>query len=119
MQPERHTYKGHRVELRRPDDDLTAREVEYGAQPELLIDGQSVRYGQLPDGSYALHEYAYDWDEDLIELPCISCRRDDPPRAGHPTAVAKVAADRGEGESARTPVPVLGPRRRLPAEPSP
>jgi hypothetical protein len=24
--------------------------------------------GQLPDGSYALHEYAYDWDEDLIDL---------------------------------------------------
>jgi hypothetical protein len=69
MQPERHTYKGHSVELhRRRDDAATTREAESGAQPELLIDGQPVRYGQLPDGSYALHEYAYDWDEDLIDL---------------------------------------------------
>lgn len=69
MQPERQTYKGHRVELRRrPDVTPTTREAESGAQPELLIDDQPVRYGQLPDGSYALHEYAYDWGEDLIEL---------------------------------------------------
>jgi hypothetical protein len=68
MQPERHIYKGHRVELRRRPDDAPAREAESGAQPELLIDDQPVRYGQLPDGSYALHDYAYDWDEDLIEL---------------------------------------------------
>ena len=68
MQPERHTYKGHRVELRRRPDDAPPREAESGAQPELLIDDQPVRYGQLPDGSYALHEYAYDWDEDLIAL---------------------------------------------------
>jgi hypothetical protein len=69
MQSERHTYKGHSVELRRrPDEAPTAREAESEAQPELLIDGQPVRYGQLSDGSYALHEYAYDWDEDLIEL---------------------------------------------------
>jgi hypothetical protein len=38
MQPERHTYKGHRVELRRRPDDAPAREAEPGAQPELLID---------------------------------------------------------------------------------
>ena len=70
MQPGRHTYMGHRVELRpRPDDAPSAREAESGAQPELLIDDQPVRYGQLPDGSYALHEYAYDWDEDLITWP--------------------------------------------------
>ena len=69
MQPERHTYKGHRVELRRrPDDAPTTREAEPGAEPELLIDGQPVHYGRLPDGSYALHAYAYDWDADLIEL---------------------------------------------------
>lgn len=67
MQPERHTYKGHRVELRRRADDApTAREAESG--PELLIDGEPVRYGQLPDGSYALHAYAYDWGDDLIDL---------------------------------------------------
>ena len=68
MQPERHTYKGHVVELRRRPGDAPAREAEPGAEPELLIDGQPVRYGQLPDGSYALHAYAYDWDADLIEL---------------------------------------------------
>jgi hypothetical protein len=69
QQPERHIYKGHRVELRRrPDEVPTTREEESGALPELLIDGRPVRYGQLPDGSYALHEYAYDWDEDLIDL---------------------------------------------------
>ena len=69
MQPEHHSYKGHRVELRRRPDDVPAtREVESASEPELLIDGQPVRYGQLPDGSYALHEYAYDWDEDLIDL---------------------------------------------------
>ena len=54
--------------MRRRPDDAPAREAEPGAQPELLIDEQPVRYGQLPDGSYALHDYAYDWDEDLIEL---------------------------------------------------
>jgi hypothetical protein len=70
MQPERHNYKGHRVELRRrPDDVPPTREVKSASEPELLIDGQPVRYGQLPDGSYALHEYAYDWDEDLITWP--------------------------------------------------
>jgi hypothetical protein len=68
MQPERHTYKGHRVELRRRLDDAPAREAGSGARPELLIDDQPVRYGQPPDGPYAPHDYAYDWDEDLIEL---------------------------------------------------
>ena len=27
-----------------------------------------MRYGQLPDGRYALEEYAYDWTDDLIDL---------------------------------------------------
>jgi hypothetical protein len=25
-------------------------------------------HGQLPDGSYALHEYAYDWSDNLMDL---------------------------------------------------
>jgi hypothetical protein len=69
MKPQRQEYKGHRIELRaREDDELRAREAERGAELELLIDDQPVRYGQLPDGSYALHEYAYDWSDNLIDL---------------------------------------------------
>jgi hypothetical protein len=69
VQPERHNYKGRRVELRRrPHDVPIAREAEAASEPELFIDGQPVPYGQLPDGSYALQEYAYDWDRDLIDL---------------------------------------------------
>jgi hypothetical protein len=69
MEPERQQYKGHRIEVRarrarRARRPSRARE----AQPDLLIDDELVRYGQLPDGSYALHEYAYDWHDDLIEL---------------------------------------------------
>jgi hypothetical protein len=37
-------------------------------QPQLLIDGRPIRYGQLPGGLYFLHEYAYDWSEDLVEV---------------------------------------------------
>ena len=61
MEPERHDYKGHRIELRES-------EAESEAEPELLIDDETVRYGQLPNGMYALHEYAYDWQDNLIDL---------------------------------------------------
>ena len=61
MEQERQEYNGHRIELR-------AREDRREAQPELLIDDEPIRYGQLPDGSYALHEYAYDWHDNLIDL---------------------------------------------------
>ncbi len=72
MEPERHEYKGHRIELR-PREEVRALEVE-GAEDlelrdlELLIDAQPVRFGQLPDGLYALEEYAFDWTDDLMEL---------------------------------------------------
>ena len=59
MEPERQEYKGHTIEL-------CAREA--GAEFELLIDNEPIRYGQLPDGSFALHEYAYDWSDNLIHL---------------------------------------------------
>ena len=69
MEPERQSYKGHRIELRaRAADELRAREVERDEELELLIDDQPVRYGQLPDGSYALHEYAHDWSDNLMDL---------------------------------------------------
>jgi hypothetical protein len=35
---------------------------------ELHIDEQPVSYGQLPDGRYALEEYAYNWTDDLMDL---------------------------------------------------
>jgi hypothetical protein len=75
MEPERQEYKGHRIELR-PRESLEgtrAREAERGddlelQDLELRIDEQPVRFGQLPDGRYALEEYAFDWRDDLIEL---------------------------------------------------
>ncbi len=69
MPPERLEYRDHRIELR-------AREGLREEQPELLIDDEPVRYGQLPDGSYALNEYAYDWHDNLIDLAkrCIDYR---------------------------------------------
>ena len=57
MQPERQGYEGHRIELR-----------EREGQPELLIDNVPVRYGQLPNGLYFLHGYAYDWRDNLLDL---------------------------------------------------
>jgi hypothetical protein len=57
MESERQEYEGHRIELR-----------EREGEPELLIDDVPVRYGQLPDGLYFLHEYAYDWHDNLMDL---------------------------------------------------
>jgi hypothetical protein len=80
MEPERQEYKGHRIELRAREEDeglraarlqreggLEQEELEQ-EELELLIDDRPVRYGRLPDGRYALHEYAYDWQGDLIDL---------------------------------------------------
>jgi hypothetical protein len=53
-------FQGHTIELRAPE----GREEEL----ELLIDKQPVRYSQLPDGRYALEEYAYDWHKNLPDL---------------------------------------------------
>jgi hypothetical protein len=70
MEPERHEYKGHRIELRAREgrEELRAREVEREEELELLIDDEPVRCGQLPDGRYALEQYAYDWTDDLMDL---------------------------------------------------
>jgi hypothetical protein len=75
MEPERHEYKGHRIELRPREgrEGAGAREAERAddlelQDLELLIDEQPVRFGQLPNGQYALEEYAFDWTDDLIEL---------------------------------------------------
>jgi hypothetical protein len=69
MEPEREEYKGHRIELR-PRAGLEAERAEDPdlEDLELQIDEQPVRYRQMPDGSYALEEYAFDWTDDLMDL---------------------------------------------------
>ena len=69
MEPQRQEYKGHTIELRAPEGREELRATEGREEHfELLIDSQPVRYGQLPDGRYALEEYAYDWQENLTDL---------------------------------------------------
>ena len=69
MEPEREEYKGHRIELRPREGREAEREEDFDLQDlELRIDEQPVRYGQLPDGRYALEEYAFDWRDDLMDL---------------------------------------------------
>ena len=55
MKPGREKYEGHDIELR-----------EHEGQFELRVDGARLRYGLLPGGLYYLHDYAYDWTDDLI-----------------------------------------------------
>ena len=57
MKPERYEYEGHHIELRQGKD-----------KPELFIDNAPVPYGQLPNGLYFLHKYAYDWTDNLVDL---------------------------------------------------
>jgi hypothetical protein len=69
MESQRQEYKGHPIELRaREADDLRAPEAEREEDLELRIDDEPIRYGQLPGGMYALHEYAYDWTDNLMDL---------------------------------------------------
>lgn len=57
MKAQTREYAGHRIELKRTR-----------GQMQLLIDGVSRAYGQLPDGKYYLDDYAYDWSDDLLEV---------------------------------------------------
>jgi hypothetical protein len=69
MEPERQEYKGHSIELRAPEGrEERAVAAEREEKLDLLIDDESVRYSQLPDGRYTLEEYAYDWTNDLLDL---------------------------------------------------
>jgi hypothetical protein len=69
MEPQRQEYKGHHIELRaREADELRAPVAEREKDLELRIEDEPIRYGQLPGGMYALHEYAYDWTENLMDL---------------------------------------------------
>lgn len=69
MEPDRHEYRAHVIELRqRPPGESPGREAKGDEDLELVIDGRTVGYGRLPDGTYFLEEYAYDWTDDLVEL---------------------------------------------------
>jgi hypothetical protein len=69
METESQEYKGHRIVVRAARADAPgARESVVEAEPELLIDDEPIRYGQLPDGQYFLQDYAYDWRYDLMDL---------------------------------------------------
>jgi hypothetical protein len=69
MEPGREEYKGHVIELRvRQAGPEPEREVGPEAEAELVIDAEPIRYGQLPDGSYFLQEYAYAWHDNLMDL---------------------------------------------------
>lgn len=60
-------YEGHRIVL-----DAPTGSGELGASaeagPTLLIDDIPVPHGQFPDGTFALHESAYEWGDDLVDL---------------------------------------------------
>lgn len=74
MEPRREEYKGHVIELREtprrraPRGGLEAAVTDEEEGPELLIDDEPVSYGRLPNGSYALRDYAFDWTSDLVDL---------------------------------------------------
>jgi hypothetical protein len=73
MEHENEDYKGRHIELRKryigesraPE---VEREAERESEIELLIDGKSVPCIRMPDGSYALQEYAYDWRDNMMDL---------------------------------------------------
>jgi hypothetical protein len=69
MESDRQEYKGHRIEVRVPEaEQRRSRHEEQGEQLDLLIDDERIRYGKMPDGTYFLHEHAYDWRDDLVDL---------------------------------------------------
>ena len=66
MQPTTENYQGHEIQVRaRP---AAHADSDSPADAELIIDNEAVPYGQLPSGQYYLHETAYEWSEDLLEL---------------------------------------------------
>lgn len=83
MQPRREEYQGHVIELRATGDAGIAPDGD--AKPELLIDDVPVSYDQLPDGSYALHRYAYDWTDDLFDLAQRFINHENRTRNNNPT----------------------------------
>lgn len=74
MEPTSERYKDHTIEVRfrgAPGEPARAGgQAAASAEPEaeLLIDDETVEYDRFSDGQYFLHEYAYDWTDDLLEL---------------------------------------------------
>ncbi len=69
MDPEVQEHRGHRIQIRpRGVGEMHTAAEDQEVDFELLIDDEPVHYGRLADGSYALHEYAYDWQPDLMSL---------------------------------------------------
>ncbi|WP_433005681.1 hypothetical protein [Kribbella sp. CA-294648] len=64
MGSESRDYKGHRIELASREELDAVHEEGL----ELRIDGEPVRYGRMPSGRYFMHDYAYDWTDDLFDL---------------------------------------------------
>lgn len=57
MKSQEEKYEGHLIELQEKDGKI-----------QLLIDKKPLKYGKLPDGTYYLHEYAYDPSDNLMDL---------------------------------------------------
>lgn len=57
MKPECQEYEGHRIDIREREGKL-----------ELLVDNIPIRYGQMHNGMYFLHNYAFDHTDNLMEL---------------------------------------------------
>jgi hypothetical protein len=57
MKPDYQEFEGRRIEIR-----------ERQGRYELLVDDVPVPYGRLPTGKFFLDDYAYDWQDDLMEL---------------------------------------------------
>lgn len=57
MKSDNQKHEGHNIELR-----------QGAGKTQLFIDNLPVRYGQMHNGMYFLHEYAYDHTDDLMEL---------------------------------------------------
>jgi hypothetical protein len=62
-------YNGHRIEVRERTS-APEREGTDSAETafDLIIDGAPTEYGQLPDGTFYLEEYAYDPAGSLVEV---------------------------------------------------
>lgn len=56
MAKEKIDHNGHRIEIAGKEE------------PTVLIDGEPVRWGRLDDGSYYLHEFAYEPADSLAEV---------------------------------------------------
>jgi len=69
MEVLRKEHRGHVVELREAEPAAMSKQgAARAVGPELVIDGQPIKWGRLPDGRYFLDEYAYDWRENLMDL---------------------------------------------------